>query len=66
MNMCKKWLNQLKLFLTNIFLSIIWHLFAGESHQVVEITVTYRTVLSSDHASGLREKGREGGGGLVC
>ncbi len=27
--------------LTNIFLNIIWHLFAGESHQVEKITVTY-------------------------
>ncbi len=29
----------LKTFLTNIFENIIWHLFAGESHQVVKITV---------------------------
>ncbi len=28
-----------KTFLTNIFENIIWHLFAGESHQVVKITV---------------------------
>ncbi len=27
--------------LTNILTNIIWHLFAGESHQVVKITVTY-------------------------
>jgi hypothetical protein len=30
-----------KTFLTNIFENIIWHLFAGESHQVVKITVPY-------------------------
>jgi hypothetical protein len=41
----KKWLNQLKNFLTNILKNIIWHLFAGESHQVVKITVTYLTTL---------------------
>jgi hypothetical protein len=29
----------LKNFLTNIFKDIIWHLFAGESQQVVKITV---------------------------
>jgi hypothetical protein len=28
-----------KTFLTNILKNIIWHLFAGESHQVVKITV---------------------------
>ncbi len=28
-----------KTFLTNILQNIIWHLFAGESHQVVKITV---------------------------
>ncbi len=28
-----------KSFLTNILKNIIWHLFAGESHQVVKITV---------------------------
>ncbi len=28
-----------KTFLTNIFENIIWHLFAGESHQVVKINV---------------------------
>jgi hypothetical protein len=27
----------------NILKNIIWHLFVGESHQVVKITVTYRT-----------------------
>jgi hypothetical protein len=32
----KKWLNQLKIFLTNIFNNSIWHLFADESHQVVK------------------------------
>ncbi len=44
MQIRKKWLSQLKNFLTNIFKNIIWHLFAGESHQVVKITVTYYTV----------------------
>jgi hypothetical protein len=35
-----------KLFFTNIFKNIIWHLFADESHQVVKkITVTYWFVL---------------------
>ncbi len=29
-----------KTFLTNILKNIIWHLFAGESHQVLKITVT--------------------------
>ncbi len=38
MQIRKKWLNQLKNFL-NILKNIIWHLFAGESHQVVKITV---------------------------
>jgi hypothetical protein len=28
-----------KTFLANVFENIIWHLFAGESHQVVKITV---------------------------
>jgi hypothetical protein len=28
-----------KISLANIFKNIIWHLFAGESHQVVKITV---------------------------
>ena len=32
-----------KNFLANIFENIIWHLFAGESHQVVKITVPYST-----------------------
>ncbi len=32
-----------KTFLTNILKNIIWHLFAGESHQVVKITVPYCT-----------------------
>jgi len=41
MQIRKKWLNQLKIFLANIFENIIWHLFAGESHQVVKITVPY-------------------------
>jgi hypothetical protein len=41
MQIRKKWLNQLQNFLTNILKNIIWHLFAGESHQVVKITVTY-------------------------
>ncbi len=34
-------LNKLKTFLTNILKNISWHLFAGESHQVVKITVPY-------------------------
>ncbi len=38
---CKQWLNQLKNFFCKHFKNIIWHLFAGESHQVVKITVTY-------------------------
>ncbi len=29
----------------NIFKNIIWHVFAGESHQVVKITVTYWEVV---------------------
>jgi hypothetical protein len=41
MQIRKKWLNQLKNFFPNILKNIIWHLFAGESHQVVKITVTY-------------------------
>ncbi len=32
-----------KTFLTNILKNIIWHLFAGESHQDVKITVPYFT-----------------------
>ncbi len=32
-------------FLTSIFMNTIWHLFAGECHQVVKITVTYSTVI---------------------
>jgi hypothetical protein len=40
MQIRKKWLNKLKNFLTNLLKNIIWHLFAGESHQVVKITVT--------------------------
>jgi hypothetical protein len=43
MKIRKKWLNQLITSLTNILKNIIWHLFAGESHQVVKITVTYCT-----------------------
>jgi hypothetical protein len=35
-----------KTFLTNIFENIIWHLFAGEPHQVVKITVPYCIVNS--------------------
>jgi hypothetical protein len=35
--------NQVKKNLTNIFKNIIWHLFAGESPQVVKITLTYST-----------------------
>jgi hypothetical protein len=41
MQIRKKWLHQLKTFLTNILKNIIWHLFVGESHQVVKITVAY-------------------------
>ncbi len=41
----KKWLNQLKNFFNKHFKNIIWHLFAGESYQVVKITVTEYTVL---------------------
>ncbi len=33
-----------KTFLANILKNIIWHLFAGESHQVVKITVPYCTM----------------------
>jgi hypothetical protein len=43
MQIRKKWPNQLKkkkTFLANILKNIIWHLFAGESHQVVKIAVT--------------------------
>ncbi len=32
-------------FLTNIFVNIIWHLFAGESHKVVKITVPYVSII---------------------
>jgi hypothetical protein len=34
--------NQLENFLTNIFKNIIWHHFAGESHQVVKLIATYK------------------------
>ncbi len=37
----RKGLTNWKTFLTNVFENIIWHLFAGESHQVVKITVPY-------------------------
>jgi hypothetical protein len=47
MKIRKKWLNQLKKSLTNIFKNIICHLFAGESHQVVKITGTYNTYLET-------------------
>jgi hypothetical protein len=40
MQVRKKWLNKLKKILTNILKIIIWHLVAGESYQVVKITVT--------------------------
>jgi hypothetical protein len=36
-----------KFFLTNIVKNIIWYLFAGESHQVVKITVTFSTYSKS-------------------
>ncbi len=35
-----------KTLLTNILKNIIWHLLAGESHQVVKITVPYCTLPS--------------------
>ncbi len=38
MQIRKKWLDQLKTFLTNIFKNIILQLFAGVSHKVVKIT----------------------------
>jgi hypothetical protein len=41
MQIRKKWLNKLKNFLNKHLKNIFWHLFAGESHQVVKITVTY-------------------------
>jgi hypothetical protein len=41
MQIRKKWINQWKNVLTNILKNIIWHLFAGESHQVVKITVPH-------------------------
>jgi carbohydrate-binding DOMON domain-containing protein len=41
MQIRKKWLNQLKNFFNKHFENIIWHLFAGESHQVVKIIVHY-------------------------
>ncbi len=34
-----------KTFLANILKNIIWHLFAGESHQVVKITVPYPALI---------------------
>ncbi len=40
-NPARNGLTNWKTFLTNILKNIIWHLFAGESHQVVKITVTY-------------------------
>ncbi len=42
MQISKKSLNLLvENFLTNIFKNFIWQLFAGESYQLVKITVTY-------------------------
>jgi hypothetical protein len=41
MQIRKKWLHQLKNFFNKHLKNIIWHPFAGESHQVVKITVTY-------------------------
>ncbi len=35
-----------KIFLSNILKNIIWHLFAGESHHVVKITVPYCPITS--------------------
>jgi hypothetical protein len=52
MQIHKKWLNQLENFLTNILNNIIWHLFAGESHQVVKITVTYWAPMSKKGGEG--------------
>jgi hypothetical protein len=43
---------------TNIFKNIIWHLFAGESHQVVKITVPYCTMhkqKQSEHVDAFSE-----------
>ncbi len=72
MQIRKKWLNQLKAFLTKNFKNIIWHLFAGESHQVVKITVTQCSLsvhlsLSSlcVASSCLSKPNRVGGGGGV-
>ncbi len=39
MQIRKKWLTNRKTFLTNIVKNIIWHHFAGESHQVVHVSV---------------------------
>jgi hypothetical protein len=41
MQIPQEWLNPLKNFLNKHFKNMIWHLFAGESHEVVKITVTY-------------------------
>jgi hypothetical protein len=40
MQILKNGLTNRKTFLTNIFKNIIWHLFAGESHQDATITAT--------------------------
>jgi hypothetical protein len=46
----------IKKLLTNIFKNIIWHLFAGVSHPVVKITVTYCSGVN--HCIGHIEMGR--------
>jgi hypothetical protein len=47
---CKQWLYQLKNCFKNMLKNIIWQLFAGESHQVVKITVTYKLMLQKRKA----------------
>ncbi len=46
-----------KTFLTNILKNIIWHLFAGESLQVVKLTVPYCTALNYLHIQQAEQKG---------
>ncbi len=41
-------LTKWKTFLTNILKNIIWHIFAGESHQVMKITVPYPIYLLTE------------------
>ncbi len=45
MQIHKKLLNQLKNLFNKHFKNIIWQLFAGEPHEVVKITVTYRRII---------------------